>query len=168
MKKKCLACLGTVSTLKFNKSSLTKDGYQNWCRKCQAKKYDQYRRSNPEKINAKWKRYYERNKERMIARTREYEKNNPSKIKRKIWNRNSMMTRYGITEEYYKKLREEQKQKCAMCNTKFEEKTVHIDHSHQTGKIRGILCVPCNMGLGFIEKEGFLKKAQAYIRKTEK
>lgn len=81
--------------------------------------------------------------------------------------------RYGLSEEKYHEIREKQKQKCAMCFVPFREspKSIHIDHCHATGKVRGVLCDGCNLFLGRIESPSYSKKIEmafAYLRKTEK
>jgi hypothetical protein len=51
--------------------------------------------------------------------------------------------------------------KCKICGGT-ELKNLHIDHDHATGKIRGLLCMRCNMGLGVYEarKDDFEKYLQ--------
>lgn len=172
MKKICILCKKELDVSFFNKSSSNKTGYQNWCRSCQKIKYSEYRKANPEIVNAKWKRYYERNRDKMIKRTREYEKRQGLELTKDKQSKYSKLKRrfqkYGITEEIYLQLREKQKQKCALCYKDFADSRVHIDHCHKTNKVRGILCVTCNMSLGFIEKQNLLENALAYLRKTEK
>ncbi len=175
--KKCCVCKQELSFDSFNKSSWTKDGVQTVCRSCQKNKYDIYRRTHPEITSKRWKRYYNRHRERMIKRTRDYEKQIGKKeyVKRyKKYNKSMKFKRYNLSEEKYHEMRKEQQQKCAMCLNLFKEdkpKSIHIDHNHETGKVRGILCDGCNLFLGRIESPEYskrLKIAQAYLRKTEK
>src|ERR1035437_4691270 len=109
--KKCTECHKNLELNEFNKSSSTKDGHQFWCRICQKKKYSDYRKSHPDIINAKFKRYYERNRVKMIQRTRKYEENlSPEEyIKRyKRYNLNMKFKKYGISENEYNRLLQEQ------------------------------------------------------------
>lgn len=74
---------------------------------------------------------------------------------------------YGITIEDYKIMFKNQKGKCAICNTNRmpkNQKRFNIDHNHQTGKVRGLLCQLCNSGLGkFKENKRALKRAIKYL-----
>ena len=55
---------------------------------------------------------------------------------------------------------------CDICSKVF--KTLCIDHCHITGKIRGLLCSACNIGLGkFKDKPDLLKKAAEYNREWQ-
>lgn len=59
---------------------------------------------------------------------------------------------------------EEQGGLCAICN---EAKATHLDHSHATGKVRGILCMNCNAALGsFRDSEKHLMSAIEYLRRN--
>jgi len=75
---------------------------------------------------------------------------------------------YNLTKEDFFDLFEKQDGKCALCNRVFEtltQRDLHIDHCHETNKIRGLLCMKCNVGLGMLgDNEEGLLKAMAYIR----
>jgi len=74
--------------------------------------------------------------------------------------------RYGITGEQFEEMYKAQDGKCKICNIKSNAKrTLHIDHCHETGKIRGLLCHGCNTALGaFKEDPDLLMKAIEYLR----
>jgi len=60
-----------------------------------------------------------------------------------------------------------QNKKCGICEIEIElgPKT-HLDHDHETGKVRGFLCQKCNHGLGlFDDSVKNLKSAQKYLEK---
>lgn len=64
--------------------------------------------------------------------------------------------------EFCKVLFIKQKGKCAIC--KIDMTSLCIDHCHKTNKIRGLLCNPCNLGLGnFKDNPKYLKKAIKYL-----
>lgn len=57
-----------------------------------------------------------------------------------------------------------QEGRCAICGCSPSYRLA-VDHSHETGAIRGLLCVGCNTSLGALEKkDGWLKKALEYLR----
>jgi hypothetical protein len=61
---------------------------------------------------------------------------------------------------------EEQDNKCAICKSDnlMHRTKWHVDHCHETGKIRGLLCTLCNVGLGsFKDNKEFLKCAIEYL-----
>lgn len=83
--------------------------------------------------------------------------------------------RYGLTADQINTLFAEQDGTCAMCGSLFSvENMYHIDHDHECCPskcrsrgdcIRGLLCGPCNKGLGFYEK--YQQLAKPYLeRKT--
>jgi hypothetical protein len=63
------------------------------------------------------------------------------------------MKKYGITPDDYQQLFQQQDGKCAICFTNVVCRTrvtynLFVDHDHQSGKVRGLLCHHCNAGLG--------------------
>jgi hypothetical protein len=70
--------------------------------------------------------------------------------------------KYGITVAQYDAMREAQENLCAICSG--EMKVACIDHCHSNGRVRGLLCMPCNTGLGFFrDNPENLAKAIAYL-----
>ena len=59
-----------------------------------------------------------------------------------------------VTVQEFERLLEHQLGVCAICGHSPRKTRLHIDHSHTTGQIRGLLCVPCNLALGKIERYG--------------
>jgi len=79
---------------------------------------------------------------------------------------------YGIDVEDMVRLVLLQQGKCAVCNRPFSDETKgmkpHVDHNHETGKVRGLLCGPCNTVEGFIFRlgltpTGFAKRLEHYL-----
>jgi hypothetical protein len=74
-------------------------------------------------------------------------------------------SRYGITDAEFDQLLILQGGKCKICGTSnFPYKGPHVDHDHSTKKVRGLLCLNCNRGIGaFKEDPTLLKKALDYL-----
>lgn len=79
------------------------------------------------------------------------------------------LDRYSMNRLDMIKLYESQNKCCALCDKPVElfsrraRNSGYIDHCHKTGKIRAILCHPCNTSLGYIERNLDLIRLQKYI-----
>jgi hypothetical protein len=103
-----------------------------------------------------------------VERSRTWYKENPEK-----YFFNQIKAKYGISKEDYLGLVEQQDNKCAICgneetapNTwkKDKPRRLAIDHCHETGIIRGLLCYRCNTTLGKVEDNPeLLRNMAAYL-----
>jgi len=122
-----------------------------------AKEYNkEWYQDNKEKIDAQKKEYNKINKEKIKLRQQEYE------LKRK----------YNITLKERNILLQEQNNKCKICSLEFNENIFKlkacVDHCHDTGKVRGLLCRTCNAGLGYFKDNiEQLTKAINYLQVTK-
>ena len=76
---------------------------------------------------------------------------------------------YGITPEDYNHMFTEQGGKCAICGVSQLELSSRlcVDHDHNTGKVRGLLCPHCNTALGYFRDNlASLEHAVEYIKRT--
>lgn len=142
-----------------------------------------YRTTHRKRINKEAQEYQRlwrlKNPEHCKARARKYRENG-GKETLQVWRKaNAEHIReysraqrykkaYGITvEEYEQKLRE-QGGHCALCPRTPEQDrfgNLCVDHDHDTGALRGILCHVCNSGLGKLgDNEAGLLRALAYVR----
>jgi hypothetical protein len=123
----------------FHQDRTSKDGRYSRCKACLAKN----RRAN-------YDRY--RIKQRLAER--------------RWW----LRTEYGLTIEDYDALLEKQGGACAVCQapTGAQARRLHIDHDHETGKVRGLLCGPCNSALGLLREDPhILARMTSYILEHE-
>ena len=124
-----------------------------------------YREKNKEKIRAWGRAYYENNKEELNAKHKAYHKKNRDKKRAR-----ELKRKFGISLHEYDLMLTEQKGKCACCGIHQNELTMRfaVDHDHDTGLIRGLLCHICNTGIGKLGDniEG-LMKALNYLEKHE-
>ena len=66
----------------------------------------------------------------------------------------ALQAKYGITMKEYDRLFFLQKGRCAICPTTLErDRDTHVDHDHNTGKVRGLLCGPCNRAIGLLQDD---------------
>lgn len=75
-------------------------------------------------------------------------------------------SRYKLEPEHKQALIDAQKNSCAICGYMFGQKIgdMKVDHNHETGNVRGLLCDHCNRGLGFFrDNQDNLKKAISYL-----
>ena len=77
---------------------------------------------------------------------------------------NEVWRKYHLSNEQYQEMLDAQNNECACCHDPFT-RTPHVDHDHSTDKVRGLLCGPCNHGIGLLGDtlEGLLK-AVAYLQ----
>ena len=110
-----------------------------------------YRDKYPDKIKEDRKK----NKERYKAYRLKWATENPEEKKladRRYWLKNG----YGITLEEFERLLNNQKGICPVCGLPFKEggkRRPFIDHSHETGQVRGLLHHKCNSLLGFADED---------------
>ena len=96
--------------------------------------------------------------------------NNPEKYKKIL--RRHRLKKYGLSIEAFEELFKSQKGKCAICGV--SEVTIsesiyeklNVDHDHNTGRVRGLLCPNCNLGIGNLKHNiNILNNAIEYLRK---
>lgn len=74
--------------------------------------------------------------------------------------------KYGISQEQYAEFLCAQDNKCGICMSEFGDSYRYVDHDHTTGKVRGLLCMNCNTGLGhFKDNVVLLQSAERYLTK---
>ncbi len=103
----------------------------------------------------------------IIESHEEYRKSKPLNKSSKEQNRKQMLkSNYNLSVKEYEKLFFEQGGKCTICGTPQSElkKNLCVDHDHKTGKVRGLLCVLCNQGLGsFKDNQSNIENALYYL-----
>jgi superfamily II DNA helicase RecQ len=120
------------------------------CTKCRKGKALKYFYADKQKSCGKRPRCIECEKEK--TKTPEYKKRR-SHPKYDAIRRKHKLKTYGLTVEQYKEMFDKQLGKCAICRVHQIElpKELSVDHSHVTGKVRGLLCSNCNFGLGYFK-----------------
>lgn len=79
---------------------------------------------------------------------------------------NGYLTRtYGINADDYGAMMERQGGVCAICSGVNKDRRLVVDHCHETGDVRGLLCIRCNRALGMFEDDpALLELAALYVK----
>ena len=174
--KVCKRCGIEKPVSEFNRHHAKTSGaskYRGECKVCQRlwrqenkEKFKEpsrlYRIKNAEKIKERKREYLSNpeNLEKSRKYAREYHRNNPERQHERL------CKKYGITAQQYDEMLENQNYGCAICGIKKNGRRINfvIDHDHATGKVRGLLCYQCNVGLGhFKDNPILLRKAADYL-----
>lgn len=91
---------------------------------------------------------------------------------RRLINLRNTLSRYGVTPDEYQLMLAAQDSKCSLCGfvpppggVKAASR-LHVDHDHETGRVRSLLCNGCNRGLGYLQDSPELLRAAAdYIER---
>lgn len=131
----CTGCNQMKSLDDFIKSRTGRRGRHSNCKPCVNEWARNYRKTNPE-----------------------FRKNHRFHTRR--W---ALKTRYGLSVEDFEAMLSRQNGRCAICGQSMNDPMV--DHCHTTGKIRGILCNRCNLGLGrFKDSVELVERALNYLK----
>lgn len=146
----------------FNKNRNSKDGLQYYCTPCFKSIKKQTYLKNSDKEKQRTKVFYNNNKEKCLNAIKTWQKANTDKVKEGWLKRN-----YGIDLKQYNLLLVNQNNACAICKTDQNKLTIRlaVDHCHNTGKIRGLLCDKCNRGIGYLQDNTeLLNNAVKYLK----
>ena len=103
---------------------------------------------------------------------REYRKSKPAGYWRRWHKKYALQKRYGISLDDFEKMVSAQDGKCAICGldpstveiSAATHRTLHVDHDHSTGRVRGLLCNGCNRAIGLLnESPAKARNLAAYL-----
>lgn len=156
LNKKCSKCKEVKAIELFNKSKHQLSGLYPSCKKCQYAVGKLWTQNNREAVNK-------------AARKRRL--SDAQKQKDAVYRRKSHLKRtFNLKVEDYKLMLNKQENKCGICklDAGVQKKQFAVDHSHKTGKVRGLLCSNCNTGLGQFKDSFFLlNQAIKYLEETK-
>jgi hypothetical protein len=155
--KRCPRCRVTKPIIDFSKSASAPDGHYGYCRDCASEKTRLWREAHP---NA-WKEWEashpNRNQERL-------EKSRLKHIDPAMRHADTLKEKHHMSGSDYNSLLARQDGVCAICGT-LPDGIFQVDHDHKTGRVRGLLCGPCNRGIGQMEDDPErLERAAKYLR----
>jgi hypothetical protein len=87
----------------------------------------------------------------------------PARIK-EIEYRSRLKTQYGITVEQYEEMVSVQGGVCGICGRPPKKRKLDIDHHHESGRVRGLLCGTCNSAIGLLlDDAAIIRKAEEWV-----
>lgn len=125
----------------------------------------QWIKDNPDKYKDITKRCYDNNRDAILKQQREYRltpKGN-SNLKN-----SQLKLKFDITIDDYNQMLKKQGECCAGCKRHKSEfkRALAVDHNHDTGKIRGLLCYKCNSAIGYLKEDvATLDRLKEYLLK---
>lgn len=138
-------CNEYLLRVQFHQDKNRADGLKRYYKKCTNEMLSDWKAKNPgrmKELNRRWA-----------------EANPRTEYKRKI----NLKSNFGITIEASDAMAAAQDWRCAICANPFTA-TPNLDHDHQTGRIRALLCHACNLALGGLRDDPtLLRKAADYI-----
>jgi len=142
--KTCGKCLETKPLDEFHRNKNMKDGRVSRCKDCAKEASTQWRLENrdPEAQREYMRRWHDMNRGR----------------------------RYGLTPLEYLRLEEASGGVCAVCGQPPSGKRdrLVVDHDHVTNKVRGMVCHPCNSGIGLFQDDPERLRAAAQWVQTHR
>jgi hypothetical protein len=97
----------------------------------------------------------------MRASMNKQARNRPASSKAYAWRRKRLLRKYGLHWSEYQALLTAQHHRCAICG---RDAVLGVDHDHNTGQVRGLLCNSCNVGIGhFRDSPALLLAASRYL-----
>ncbi|AYV26896.1 MULTISPECIES: endonuclease VII domain-containing protein [Streptomyces] len=171
--KRCSRCKTRKPRAEFAANRSMKDGLQAYCRACQAEQHRVRQEAKGRTVRARVVVPSGHKRCPQCEEIKPYSEWEPNKTSSDGWasycrvcraqrNRASYFKRkYGITEAERDGMIAAQGGNCLLCRTAPAE---HVDHDHQTGKVRGVLCFSCNAALGqFKDRPDVIRRAAAYV-----
>lgn len=176
--KQCSVCKETKEETDFYRKKKGSFDRQTRCKTCTkeaVKKWASENRIKANKTKLKWAR---ENRDKVNKKQRDWLINNPEKakakreIQKKWYRKNQDITRnsrlkyvYGITLSEYENMLKAQNGVCAICfHVSDDGKNLCVDHNHDTGEVRGLLCSKCNTAIGLLkENTDYLLSAIKYL-----
>jgi hypothetical protein len=152
--------------------------------RAKAARYLRARRENPEFVELlreRGRNYYANNRDLMLARAKESLSKPGARSRKRQYDESlrkrpeyretrvnyDLLRLYGITLDRKKEMFNHQNGRCDICNVVLSSIfAAHVDHCHASGKVRGLLCNKCNVGLGaFNDSISNFLEAARYIEK---
>lgn len=140
----CTRCHCEKKAIDFFADNQRSDGLSSTCKDCKNERTSEWRENNREKYNAKMRAYNEKHYERL------------------------RLLRYKLSVKEHAKMLAEQNGACKIClSAENGTRPLAVDHCHDSGKVRSLLCYACNRAIAILDNPELLKQALAYLESSK-
>lgn len=148
--KTCVTCKKKKPLTDFYRKKNRRDGRRSDCKACGKRSVQKWERENPTKVR--------RTNNKSVQKHRE------GKFNTNTWKCRGI----DFTQEKYETRLKKQAGVCAICKrpNPSKKKRFALDHNHDTGQVRGVVCDRCNLIVGIIEKDPTIIKASLQYLET--
>jgi hypothetical protein len=162
--KRCNVCGELKPLTEFYKAEGCVDGRRGDCRSCFQAKAVARAEADPQLREAA----RERTRQWVVDNPERKRENNQayatSGRKRPSDRKSHLKRTFGLTLEDYDRMLAEQGGGCAICGRLPDKTALHVDHCHETGRVRGLLCFRCNAAIGHLREDpAVIAAALAYV-----
>jgi hypothetical protein len=149
--KRCQVCGELKSIEDFYRAAGMRDGYRNDCKLCNLAAKKRRYEADPKLAIARVKKWQQENADRLNA----YRRAHNARPERKRALRDGYYRRnFGISAADVDSMLLAQNGVCAICGgAPTRAQGWHVDHDHETGRIRGVLCQRCNHAIGLLDED---------------
>lgn len=162
MTKRCSKCERDKPMAEFGKDKSRPGGLTLYCKECHNQISREWHSQNRGRYAAKQAEWQKRNREKCNEKAANYRIRHAEKIR--LAARSSIVSKFGLTLEVYDEMYRSQGGLCAICEKGFD--VLCVDHCHESGAVRGLLCRACNVGIGNLgDSSERLLRASQYLEK---
>lgn len=158
--KACSKCKIVKPRSEFGVRNINKNKLLSQCKPCTRQTNWEYEQRHPGRVKQRRTDWNAANADKKRAHSRKWYKDHPEAQLKKS------LRAFGLTPEEFVKRLDEQEHKCAICRSSDpgSNRRFRVDHDHDTGKVRGLLCHKCNVALGlFSDSVQVMKTAINYL-----
>lgn len=169
--KVCRDCGIVKASSDFYRHEASADGLWPNCKECLRAIRRLKAKENPDANKVTMKERYWRDPEASRQKSKEYRQKNLERLRaydrerRERVREKNVLQKYGITQEDFDRMMARQSGVCAICGRLNRDgRPLAVDHDHATEAVRGLLCDPCNLTLGYMQdRSDWLTRAAEYV-----
>jgi hypothetical protein len=151
VEKHCRICGELRPLTDFHRASTARDGHRGECKDCFREISRARYKANPDAAKERARLWQQENPERHRANQRARRQRPEVKARER---EGHLRRKFQLTAEQYEEMLSAQRGVCAICGREPKPgKALHVDHNHETGAVRGLVCFSCNSALGNLHED---------------